>query len=136
PTQSRSNSGTWYTIDTRRGLAPHEFGHLIGLADEYNREEGQYRAVTGEEPDVGVTEGTPATAKTLAASIKAQLPLNDTITPPPPLAATDDARWGANLAGVVTPALGRAQGGFSRLVRQEYEAVNGTGLPGDIMAAF
>jgi hypothetical protein len=37
---------------------------------------------------------------------------------------------------VVTAALGSSQGGYSRLVRQEYEAANGTGLPADIMAAF
>lgn len=137
PEDSRSDAANWYTIDTRRGLAPHEYGHLIGLADEYNREEGQYVAVTGEEPAVGGTEGDPAVAKTLASSIKAQMPLNDAVTPPPQLNKNGvDVRWGTNLAKVVTDALGSAQGGYSRLVRQEYEAANGTGLPGDIMAAF
>jgi hypothetical protein len=31
---ARSNSGTWDTMDTA-AVASHEFGHLIGLADEY-----------------------------------------------------------------------------------------------------
>ena len=31
---ARSNSGTWDTLDTGN-IAAHEFGHLIGLPDEY-----------------------------------------------------------------------------------------------------
>lgn len=49
----RSDAGHWYTNDTRKGLAPHEFGHLIGLDDEYNRSEEDYTAVTGEQASVG-----------------------------------------------------------------------------------
>ena len=116
---SRSDAANWYTIDTRRGLAPHEYGHLLGLADEYNRDEGQYRAVTGEEPAVGDTAGVPAVAKTLATSIKAELPLTDALAKP--IAPAEDKRWGAKLATVVNGGLAEKQGGFSRLVRQEYE---------------
>jgi hypothetical protein len=32
---ARSNSGTWDTLDTA-AVASHEFGHLVGLADEYS----------------------------------------------------------------------------------------------------
>jgi hypothetical protein len=31
----RSDSGMWAMGDTRAGLAPHEFGHLLGAPDEY-----------------------------------------------------------------------------------------------------
>jgi len=31
----RSDSGMWALGDTRAGLAPHEFGHLLGAPDEY-----------------------------------------------------------------------------------------------------
>jgi hypothetical protein len=31
----RSDSGLWALGDTREGLAPHEFGHLLGAPDEY-----------------------------------------------------------------------------------------------------
>jgi peptidoglycan hydrolase-like protein with peptidoglycan-binding domain len=134
---SRSDSGTWYTIDPRRSMAPHEFGHLIGLADEYNRTEEHYVAVTGEEPGIGNVAGNAADATKLAADIKANLPLNDTITPPPAVAATDDPRWGAKLAGVITAKLGDQQGGFSRLVAQEYAKANaGASAYADIQAAF
>jgi peptidoglycan hydrolase-like protein with peptidoglycan-binding domain len=131
---SRSNSGTWYTIDPRRGMAPHEFGHLIGLADEYNRVEEHYVDVTGEEPGVGTPSGTAAKAKTVADNIKAQLPLAD--TPPAPVAAVDDPRWGAKLAAAVTTALGSTQGGFSRLVSQQYQKSYANTVYSDIQAAF
>jgi peptidoglycan hydrolase-like protein with peptidoglycan-binding domain len=132
---SRSDSGTWYTIDKDRSMAPHEFGHLIGLADEYNRTEEHYLDVTGEEPDVGVPTGTVANATKIAGDIKAKLPLDDKLTAP--VAASDDARWGTNLAAVITPALGGNQGGFSRLVAQEYAKANaGASAYRDIQAAF
>lgn len=132
---SRSNSGTWYTIDARRSMAPHEFGHLIGLADEYNRVEEHYVDLTGEEPAVGDTAGAAADATKTAGDIKAKLPLDDTLTAP--IAASDDPRWGANLAAVITGALGDKQGGFSRLVAQEYAKANGgAAVYRDIQQAF
>jgi len=118
-------------------MAPHEFGHLIGLADEYNRTEDHYVNVTGEEPTVGNVAGAAADATKLAADIKTNLPLNDAIAPPPPVAATDDPRWGANLAAVITAKLGGRQGGFSRFVAQEYAKANaGASVYADIQAAF
>lgn len=131
---SRSNSGTWYTIDPRRSMAPHEFGHLIGLADEYNRTEEHYVAVTGEEPGVGTPTGDAATAAGDAAAIKKQMPLND--NPAKPIAAWNDPRWGANLAATVQNALGSDQGGYSRLVAQQYQKANGSDVYADIKAAF
>jgi peptidoglycan hydrolase-like protein with peptidoglycan-binding domain len=132
--QSRSDSGTWYAIDKDRSLAPHEFGHLIGLADEYNRTEEHYLNVTGEEPSVGAVAGVAADATKLAGDIKGKLPLDDKIAAP---AATDDPAWGANLAGIINPKLGTKQGGFSRLVAQEYATANaGASVYGDIQKAF
>lgn len=52
----RSDSGNWHTGDTDPGLAPHEFGHLIGLQDEYNKGPEQYTIVTGEQPGFGEVE--------------------------------------------------------------------------------
>ncbi|TDU83401.1 peptidoglycan hydrolase-like protein with peptidoglycan-binding domain [Kribbella voronezhensis] len=132
---SRSNSGTWYTIDPRRSMAPHEFGHLIGLADEYNRTEDHYVATTGEEPDVADPAGVAADGTKLATNIKANLPLTDVLAAP--IAASDDKRWGAKLAAVVNGALGEKQGGFSRFVAQQYAKANaGASVYNDIQAAF
>ncbi len=58
-------------------MAAHEFGHLIGLADEYNRDEGQFLAVTGQEPPVGKVAGDPAKATQLAKDIKKAMPIAD-----------------------------------------------------------
>jgi hypothetical protein len=132
---SRSNSGTWYTIDPRRSMAPHEFGHLIGLADEYNRTEEHYVQVTGEEPAVGDTAGATADATKAAGDIKGKLPLDDKLVAP--VAAQNDPRWGANLATIITTALGSKQGGFSRLVAQDYQKANGgASIYADIQKAF
>jgi hypothetical protein len=120
-TPTRSDAANWNVLDPRRGLASHEFGHLLGLADEYNRDEGQYVATTGEEVEVGDPTGDVTTADTLAASIKGAMPL------------TDD---GTILAGIVTTALGDKQGGFSRFVRERYAAKFGTDVAKDIQAAF
>lgn len=52
----RSDAANWHTGDTHPGLAPHEFGHLIGLQDEYNKGPEQYTIVTGEQPGFGEIE--------------------------------------------------------------------------------
>jgi peptidoglycan hydrolase-like protein with peptidoglycan-binding domain len=49
----RSDAANFHTGDKRKGLAPHEFGHLIGLQDEYNKAPEAYTAVTGEQPGFG-----------------------------------------------------------------------------------
>jgi Annexin len=43
----RAFSDLWYP-DMRPTIAPHEFGHLVGLADEYERTQDDYKSVTGE----------------------------------------------------------------------------------------
>jgi peptidoglycan hydrolase-like protein with peptidoglycan-binding domain len=121
----RSDSANWHTGDHRRGLAPHEFGHLIGLADEYNRDEGQYLAATGEEVPVGAVGGIKdADADAIAKRIKAQIPITD-----------KGANTGLALSNAVTIDLG-AQGGDSRLVAQHYTALYGSSITKDIPAAF
>lgn len=58
----RSNAAQWYTQDSNgvadnNRMAAHEFGHLIGLRDEYQLTHGDYKAYTGEEPPKGETTG-------------------------------------------------------------------------------
>ena len=91
--------------------------------------------MTGEEPAVGDPTGTVADATKLAGDIKAKLPLDDTLAAP--IKASDDERWGARLKRRHPPALGTKQGGFSRLVAQEYAKANaGASVYADIQAAF
>ena len=69
----RANGGEWFLADTdAANTIPHEFGHLVGLRDEYQQEPGDYRAATGHEPFVGDAAGpggqTPAQIATLPSS--------------------------------------------------------------------
>lgn len=54
----RSNAGQWYSEDPdSNDTACHEFGHMVGLEDEYQRAHADYTRLTGEEPDSGATTG-------------------------------------------------------------------------------
>ena len=58
PGNARANAGDWYVGDNQASRTiPHEYGHLIGLADEYQQHPGDYVKVTGREPPVGLTTG-------------------------------------------------------------------------------
>ncbi len=58
PSVGRANAGTWYVADPdAASTIPHEFGHLIGLLDEYQLHPGDFRSITGREPDVGSAAG-------------------------------------------------------------------------------
>jgi hypothetical protein len=46
PVKDRANAGK-YVTNMKADAAPHEFGHLIGLADEYQRFHDDFKAVTG-----------------------------------------------------------------------------------------
>ena len=75
PKKGRANAGTWYIADTDAAdTIAHEFGHLIGLRDEYQLHPGDFRAITGREPDVGSTVG-PAgvTPLTIATNLRAAM---------------------------------------------------------------
>lgn len=53
----RANAGEWFLGDTdAANTIPHEYGHLIGLRDEYQVHPGDYREITGNEPPVGKTD--------------------------------------------------------------------------------
>ena len=42
----RANAAKWYPV-MPDSVAPHEFGHLIGLPDEYQRTHADFKAITG-----------------------------------------------------------------------------------------
>jgi len=114
----RSNSAEWYVTDKDRGLAPHEFGHLIGLEDEYNRPEEEAVAVSGYEPTLGsLRSATGKTPKQIATELNAVV----TAT-----AAKKPAKRIAKLAAKVTQH-GLMPGAFARAVEQEYKAAYGFG---------
>jgi peptidoglycan hydrolase-like protein with peptidoglycan-binding domain len=77
----RANAGRWFVGDTdAANTVAHEYGHLIGLRDEYQQHPGDYVAATGHEPPVGQTTG-PAgqTPQTIAQALQnAMVARNDT----------------------------------------------------------
>lgn len=72
----RSDAANWHTGDNDKGLAPHEFGHLIGLQDEYNKGPEAYTVVTGEQPLFGELDppldssGNPVAPETIAKEMR------------------------------------------------------------------
>jgi peptidoglycan hydrolase-like protein with peptidoglycan-binding domain len=112
----RSDSGNWHTGDTDPGLAPHEFGHLIGLRDEYNQAPEQYAAVTGEQAPIGKVDGpldvagSPIDPKTVAADMRT--------------AVTGAAAGRGAAAKAVVTKYSLRQGAFSQRVAQAYETAN------------
>jgi hypothetical protein len=71
---SRADSGHYYAGDPRiADAAPHEFGHLIGLEDEYERDPADYQRVTGNAPTIGATKAAPAGAHVPAAIIAIEI---------------------------------------------------------------
>jgi hypothetical protein len=49
----RSDSGNWWASDNDPALAGHEFGHLIGLPDEYGAREQSFIKLSGTEANIG-----------------------------------------------------------------------------------
>jgi hypothetical protein len=107
----RSDSANWYVNDTRKGLAPHEFGHLVGLDDEYNRPEEQYAATTGQEPSVGkLTSGSGKSSTQVAALIDTAITAN----------VDKEGRFTSKALAKVVRDEGIEQGAFARLVAERY----------------
>jgi peptidoglycan hydrolase-like protein with peptidoglycan-binding domain len=68
PAKGRANAGQWFFADANAASTiPHEFGHLIGLRDEYQQSAADYTQVTGHEAYVGADTATDgASANTVA----------------------------------------------------------------------
>gem|GEM_PF-2558474 len=123
----RSDTDNWYVNDTRRGLAPHEFGHLVGFDDEYNRPEESYVKTTGLEPSIGRTRATDGTGSAAVADeINAILTGNPT--------KTTDEKLGLVADKLDTHGIGT--GAFARLVAKRYADKYGLNGASDISQFF
>lgn len=109
----RSSATHFHTGDKDPGLAPHEFGHLIGLQDEYNKGPEAYALVTGEQPSFGDVEA----------------PTNKKGDPIDPLVIAKEMRKAVSgkaatrgkRAAKVVAKYGLVQGGFAQRVALAYE---------------
>jgi peptidoglycan hydrolase-like protein with peptidoglycan-binding domain len=112
----RSDAANWHTGDKDKGLAPHEFGHLIGLQDEYNKGPEVYTVVTGEQPRIGEVaepadgKGGKVSPEVVAAEMRKAVSGN---------AATRGKR-----AVAVVRKYSLTQGGFAQRVALAYEKAN------------
>ena len=62
-TGGRSDSGNWWASDNDPALAGHEFGHLIGLPDEYGAREASFIHLSGTEANIGKVSAPKFTRK-------------------------------------------------------------------------
>jgi hypothetical protein len=121
PGNKRSDAGTWYADDPdSNGTACHEFGHMIGLEDEYQRGHADYTRVVGEEPAPGATTGDAP-----AADIATQL--NTALLVP----AVND-RIDQSLGVISTHSI--QQGQFAQAIAASYQTAFGIDVVQDIDA--
>ena len=72
--KGRANAGQWYLDDKNAASTiPHEYGHLIGLQDEYQLHPGDFQRATGHEPPVGDATGPAIAPATIAANLQAAM---------------------------------------------------------------
>lgn len=72
----RADSSNFYVADPApQDTIPHEFGHLVGLQDEYQQSAADFQRETGMVAPVGATTGGPGAAapRTIAADLRAAL---------------------------------------------------------------
>ncbi len=113
PGTGRANTAEWY-VNQRPSTAPHEFGHLIGLPDEYQRSPEDFAAVTGGETIEGPSNESGQTAAEIAVSLHDALYLDDEAARAP--AATALLTQVGLIVGGVPQ-----QGQFAQSVRRAYD---------------
>ena len=123
---ARADAGNFYVGDpTPQDTIPHEFGHMIGLQDEYQQTAADFERLTGMVAPVGATTGGPG-AKT---PTRIAVDLRDALagTGPTGVARAD--------ALAVIQANGLQQGAFSQQVASAYMALTGNDIVQDIIVA-
>ncbi|MPZ74726.1 MAG: hypothetical protein GEU74_16185 [Nitriliruptorales bacterium] len=119
----RADADNWFVLDPDpANTVPHEFGHLVGLRDEYQQTADDYQTVTGEAAPVGAL--TPGTGNATPTQIATQIEQASRTTNPTRAADT--------LA--VVRSHGLQQGAFSQRVAQAYQRDFGRGLVDDMVA--
>lgn len=108
----RANAGKWYPV-MPASTAPHEFGHLIGLPDEYQRTHEDFKAITGGDK-AGPAAPTAKTPEAVAAELHAALTAADETTR---AAGATTVLTGANLISGGAA----VQGDFAQKVMKAYD---------------
>jgi hypothetical protein len=115
----RANAGMWYPV-MPADTAPHEFGHLIGLPDEYQRTREDFEAITGE-TRTGPTNTSGKTEADIATELHTALTGADVAQRAP------NATTVLQNAGLITAGGTPLQGDFAEDVRLAYDDEHGEG---------
>jgi hypothetical protein len=141
PGGGRDNEGQWYLGATpgdeeSMRMAAHEFGHTVGLKDEYQLNHGDFVSTVGAEPGNGMTRGLEF------ADVVAK-DLHDALHPAAPASPAPDPAAGA--APAPTPAQNALtvinnnllkQGTFAQKIATEYKKAYSIELVADIVATI
>ncbi|MHB8751273.1 MAG: peptidoglycan-binding domain-containing protein, partial [Aggregatilineales bacterium] len=120
----RSDAGKWYVKDSNSGMvASHEFGHMLGLPDEYQLAHADYKTTTGVDAAKGKTKGNATDAK-IAKELHDGLALG-----------TEPDRYAAVYKAVITDHKLK-QGDFAETINTKYKADYGTDLVKDLVAGL
>lgn len=121
PGNGRSDAANWFADDPDSdNTAAHEFGHMIGLEDEYQRTHTDYKRLVGEEPAEGETTN-PVAPEVIAAELNTAL-------------MKDDEADRVTEANDVVNTHGLVQGDFAQQVADAYLAAYGLNLVDHIVA--
>ena len=112
----RADAGKFYEV-MPADTAPHEFGHLIGLPDEYQRTADDFQAVTGE-TRTGPTNASGKTEQQIATELNTAL-TNANVNARAGLATTVCTNAGLIVGGQYQ------QGDFAQAVMAAYDATYG-----------
>jgi hypothetical protein len=125
PGEGRANAGEWFLGDTdEANTIAHEFGHLVGLQDEYQLTAADYERTTGSVAPVGQLESALGTSSAaVAKQFKKAMAEGD-----------DNAAHGTACKAVVD-AHGLLQGAFSQQIAMNYKVSEGTDFVTDLLAA-
>lgn len=115
----RANAGKWYPV-MPSDTAPHEFGHLIGLPDEYQRKHPDFVEITGAAP-AGPTNTSGKTNAEIAEELHTALTGDDEAT------RAADATAVLNGVGLISGGMVQ-QGDFAQAVMAAYDAENSPNL--------
>ena len=108
----RANAGMWYPA-MKEWAVPHEFGHLIGLPDEYQRSHADFTEITGE-VKTGPTNESEKTEAEIAAE------LHEKLTSEPEESRGLKARLVLVQCGLIKSGTAQ-QGDFAQAVRAAYD---------------
>jgi hypothetical protein len=122
----RSDAAHWYAGDPDSdSTAAHEFGHMVGLEDEYQRAHTDYKRLTGREPGAGQTGPGGLLGALQAAWIAMQL-----------RSALLDPNQANRISRATTVVTGNnlQQGNYAQEVATSYRSMYGVNVVDDIVA--